>query len=47
VQNVDQPWFANAATGYLRSRRGSAAEVELVGAIDPDRRQAVLDELRK
>jgi hypothetical protein len=47
VQNVDQPWFANAASGYLRSRRGSAAEAELLGAIDPDRRQAVLDELRK
>jgi len=47
LRNVEQPWFPKAASGYVRNRRGSAAEAELLGAVDPSHRQAILDELSR
>lgn len=45
LQNVNQPWFPKAASGYVRTR-GIAAETELFRGIDSARRQAVIDQLR-
>jgi hypothetical protein len=46
LQNVNQAWFPKAASGYVRGRRGTAAEAEFFKGIDPTQAQAVLAELR-
>ena len=46
LQNTNQAWFAKAASGYVRGRRGTAAEADFFKVLDPVRTQAVLAELR-
>jgi hypothetical protein len=46
LQNIDQPWFTKAASGYVRGRRGTASEGEFLQALSPNQAQAVMAELR-